>query len=67
MAGEDDVKIDEKQFKGLARYFNSYTVEGRANTAKATLAVLGLTIAYFALRKKKPKTDAKTAAEPSKH
>ncbi|XP_045505027.1 ATP synthase membrane subunit K, mitochondrial [Colias croceus] len=50
MAGEP---VDESQFKGLSKYFNSYTNTGRANTAKATYAFFGVVILYFALKPKK--------------
>ncbi|XP_038208823.1 ATP synthase membrane subunit DAPIT, mitochondrial [Zerene cesonia] len=50
MAGEP---VDESQFKGLSRYFNSYTNRGRANTAKATYAFFGVVILYFTLKPKK--------------
>ncbi|XP_026480913.1 uncharacterized protein LOC113387752 [Ctenocephalides felis] len=45
----------EPELKGLAKIFNSQTNTGRANVGKATYLVIGLTIAYFALRpSKKP-------------
>ncbi|ROT81244.1 Up-regulated during skeletal muscle growth protein 5 [Penaeus vannamei] len=51
MAG--DAGVDSSQFKGMARYFNSSTMTGRANVAKATYAVLGLIIAYNVLKPSK--------------
>ncbi|OWR43920.1 putative stretch regulated skeletal muscle protein [Danaus plexippus plexippus] len=54
MAGGDSV--DESQLKGLAKYFNSTTNRGRANTAMATYAVMGAVILYFTL---KPKSKSK--------
>jgi len=53
MAG--DSGIDESQFKGFQKYFNSYTLRGRNNIANVTLSALGLTGLYFYLKpKKKP-------------
>ncbi|CAN8023702.1 unnamed protein product [Ixodes persulcatus] len=44
--------IDESQFKGLSKHFNSFTDRGRANIAKVTYAGLGLIALYFWARKK---------------
>ncbi|CAK1599488.1 unnamed protein product [Parnassius mnemosyne] len=52
MAGDS---VDESQFKGLSKYFNSHTNRGRANTAKATYAVFGAIILYFTLKPKSKK------------
>ncbi|RWS23860.1 putative stretch regulated skeletal muscle protein-like protein [Leptotrombidium deliense] len=51
MAG--DSGVDESQFTGLSKYFNSYTTRGRSNWAMATLSVTGCVIAYFTLFRKK--------------
>ncbi|XP_011312580.1 up-regulated during skeletal muscle growth protein 5 [Fopius arisanus] len=40
---------------GLSKYFNSTTISGRANVAKLTLAMLGLTIVYNVVKPKKNK------------
>jgi len=56
MAGGEHV--DQSQFKGLSKYFNSTTMYGRANVAKATYAVLG-TIALFFYLKPSKKAAAK--------
>ncbi|XP_026727828.1 uncharacterized protein LOC113493965 [Trichoplusia ni] len=53
MAG--DASVDESQLKGLSKYFNSQTNRGRANTAKATYAVMGALILYFTLKPKAKK------------
>lgn len=53
MAG--DSSVDESQLKGLSKYFNSQTNKGRANTAKATYAVMGAMILYFTLKPKSKK------------
>ncbi|CAH0699241.1 unnamed protein product [Spodoptera exigua] len=53
MAG--DSSVDESQLKGLAKYFNSQTNKGRANTAKATYAFMGAMILYFTLKPKSKK------------
>lgn len=53
MAKEGEEYKDE-DFKGIKKYFNTYTLRGRANSAKAVYAVLIPTIIYFAfIRKKK--------------
>ncbi|CAG2062125.1 unnamed protein product, partial [Timema podura] len=51
MAG--DSHVDESQLKGLSKYFNSTTLRGRANVAKATYATIGLIILYFTMKPKK--------------
>ncbi|XP_045456088.1 ATP synthase membrane subunit K, mitochondrial-like [Melitaea cinxia] len=53
MAGGESV--DESQFKGLSKYFNSTTNRGRANTAKATYAFFGAVILYYTLKPKSKK------------
>ncbi|KOB67363.1 putative stretch regulated skeletal muscle protein [Operophtera brumata] len=53
MAG--DSSVDESQLKGLSKYFNSQTNRGRANTAKATYAVMGVFILYLTLKPKSKK------------
>ncbi|PNF40344.1 Up-regulated during skeletal muscle growth protein 5 [Cryptotermes secundus] len=56
MAG--DSHVDESQFKGISKYFNSTTSTGRANVAKATYATIGLLVLFFSLKpKKKPTTN----------
>ncbi|XP_063974016.1 ATP synthase membrane subunit K, mitochondrial [Diachasmimorpha longicaudata] len=44
-----------EKLTGIHKYFNSTTVNGRANVAKFTLSVLGLVIAYNVLKPKKAK------------
>ncbi|KAL0850438.1 hypothetical protein ABMA28_012242 [Loxostege sticticalis] len=52
MAGDS---ADASQLKGLAKYFNSQTNAGRANTAKATYAFFGAVILYYTLKPKSKK------------
>ncbi|XP_069690126.1 platelet binding protein GspB-like [Periplaneta americana] len=43
----------EPEFSGLAKYFNSETIRGRANVSKATFALLGVVgMLYFAMKPK---------------
>ncbi|BES92908.1 up-regulated during skeletal muscle growth 5 homolog (mouse) [Nesidiocoris tenuis] len=51
MSGENHV--DESKFTGLSKYFNSETLRGRANVAKATYAVIGVIILYQMVKPKK--------------
>ncbi|XP_077501923.1 uncharacterized protein LOC144112952 [Amblyomma americanum] len=44
--------VDESQFKGLSKYFNTFTNRGRSNIAKSTYLVLG-TIGFLYWAKKK--------------
>ncbi|XP_073958295.1 ATP synthase membrane subunit K, mitochondrial [Choristoneura fumiferana] len=50
MAGEEGAEL-----KGLSKYFNSQTYNGRANVAKATYAVIGVVILYNLIKPKKSK------------
>lgn len=61
MAG--DMHVDEGQFKGFARYFNTVTDFGRRNIAATTLGTCALIALYFKL---KPKAKAPTPAAPAK-
>ena len=51
MAGSSGV--DESQFKGLSRYFNSVTEFGRRNIAAATLTTVAVGFLFFKLKPKK--------------
>ncbi|XP_076338457.1 ATP synthase F(0) complex subunit k, mitochondrial-like [Tachypleus tridentatus] len=51
MAG--DAHVDKSQFKGLSKYFNSQTMKGRANVAKATYAGIALLTLYMVTGRKK--------------
>lgn len=51
MAGADPPEA--ANLKGLGKIFNSVTVSGRANVAKATYGVIGLVILYNVLKPKK--------------
>lgn len=62
MAGHGNEPPPGIELKGLQKYFNSYTDFGRANTAKATYAVMGLGFLYWWATKKK----ATPAKEPGK-
>lgn len=42
----DGIPMDDPSLKGLTRYFNSATIRGRANVAKATLTGLCLFYVY---------------------
>lgn len=53
MAGADPPEA--ANLKGLGKIFNSVTVAGRANVAKATYASLAVLIAYLALKPSKKK------------
>lgn len=55
MAGHDQGAPDGKDFKGLSKYFNSFTMEGRRNVAVVSLSTMALAIGYFYFRKKKEK------------
>lgn len=57
MAGDSPSDIPE--LKGIQRYMNSYTNEGRRNIAAFTLSMLGLGVAYLILKPKKKKTEVK--------
>lgn len=48
-----DAHVDESQFKGMSKYFNSTTNRGRANVAKATYASVALLILYFKFKPSK--------------
>lgn len=41
-------KLDDPSLKGFSRHFNSATIRGRANVAKATIACL---VGYFTYKK----------------
>ncbi|XP_075226989.1 ATP synthase F(0) complex subunit k, mitochondrial-like [Lycorma delicatula] len=45
--------IDETQFKGLSKIFNSHTDRGRINFSKLTYAVCAGLALYFYLKPKK--------------
>lgn len=47
--------VDESQFKGFSKYFNSYTDRGRGNIAKATYAGVAVIALYFWAKKKTAK------------
>ena len=47
MAGGGEEHIDESQFTGMRKYFNSYTNTGRRNYSILTLSVTGALILYF--------------------
>jgi len=49
MAGDSGAE----QLKGLSKIFNSQTNAGRANSAKATIGVTALLVAYLVLKPKK--------------
>uniref|UniRef100_A0A646QE96 UpMuscle5 n=1 Tax=Hemiscolopendra marginata TaxID=943146 RepID=A0A646QE96_9MYRI len=51
--------VDDAQFKGLSKYFNSVTDTGRANVAKATLLGVGLIGLFFWLKPKKQAVEKK--------
>uniref|UniRef100_A0A4D5RA09 Up-regulated during skeletal muscle growth protein 5 n=1 Tax=Scolopendra viridis TaxID=118503 RepID=A0A4D5RA09_SCOVI len=57
MAGGEHV--EDAQFKGLTKYFNSVTDKGRANTAKATYLAVALVGLYLWLKPKKQTVDKK--------
>jgi len=57
MAGADEAA--EAQLKGLAKTFNSVTMKGRANVAKATYAVMGGIALIMWLKPKKKAVPAK--------
>lgn len=44
--------VDDAQFKGMSKYFNTFTALGRRNIAKATYATLGV-IGFLYWAKKK--------------
>lgn len=50
MAGHSDV--DESQFKGLSKQFNTFTNRGRKNISVATLSVMAGVGAIFYLKSK---------------
>ncbi|XP_073987190.1 ATP synthase membrane subunit K, mitochondrial [Rhodnius prolixus] len=50
MAGKVE---EDPNLKGMSKYFNSTTLRGRANTAKATYAGIALIALYFWLKPKK--------------
>ncbi|CAG2122090.1 unnamed protein product [Medioppia subpectinata] len=52
MAGEP---VDESQFTGLSKHFNSWTNYGRRNVSLATLSLVGVGILYLVLKPKKQK------------
>uniref|UniRef100_A0A8C4NGR8 Up-regulated during skeletal muscle growth protein 5 n=1 Tax=Eptatretus burgeri TaxID=7764 RepID=A0A8C4NGR8_EPTBU len=52
MAGSD---IDARQFTGIQRYFNSYTLIGRRNCVLLTYGTLLTIFMYFKLRPSKQK------------
>lgn len=62
MAGHADEVPEGVELKGLSKHFNSYTMYGRANTAKATYAVIGLGVLFWWATKKK----AAPAQQPAK-
>lgn len=45
----------EEKLTGISKYFNSTTVRGRANVAKATYGALAVIALYFYLKPKKSK------------
>ncbi|RZF36294.1 hypothetical protein LSTR_LSTR006799 [Laodelphax striatellus] len=57
MAGGE--AVDESQFKGLSKHFNSITNRGRANWAKLTYGSLALFGIYYSMKPKKAPVDAK--------
>ena len=43
-----DSGVDEKQFKGLSKYFNTFTDRGRFNISVTTISVtIGLGLFFF--------------------
>lgn len=52
--------MDASQFKGLSRYFNTFTDTGRRNISATTLSLVGL---FFMYKMMKPKPKP---AEPAK-
>jgi hypothetical protein len=48
----DGILIDDPRIKGISRYFNSFTIRGRANVAKATIG--GMFGLYVYMKFKKP-------------
>ncbi|XP_013865662.1 ATP synthase F(0) complex subunit k, mitochondrial [Austrofundulus limnaeus] len=51
MAGHDDV--NQRQFTGIAKYFNSYTTTGRRNCVVATYATIAAICLFFKYKPKK--------------
>ena len=47
MAGAE--QVDESQFKGLSKYFNSVTLRGRANVRRIIITKLHLTNTILAI------------------
>ncbi|XP_018606321.1 ATP synthase F(0) complex subunit k, mitochondrial [Scleropages formosus] len=53
MAGHD--AGNQYQFTGFAKYFNSYTLQGRKNCVLATYAGIATLFLFFKLKPKKQK------------
>ncbi|XP_065346298.1 ATP synthase membrane subunit K, mitochondrial [Cloeon dipterum] len=51
--------VEDSQFKGLSKIFNSTTMKGRANVGKATYGVVGLIILYNMVKPSKKPAAAK--------
>ncbi len=58
MAGGGE-HVDESQFTGMSKYFNSYTNTGRRNCSILTLSVTAGLILYFTKFRKSGKQEAK--------
>lgn len=49
----DKINKEAENLKGFSKYFNSVTIQGRANVAKTTYALVALISAYYYLKPKK--------------
>ncbi|XP_037923183.1 putative 60S ribosomal protein L33 [Hermetia illucens] len=56
-----------KKLEGISRIFNSTTINGRANVAKATYAAIALAFIYFRYIRRKPVQKDETPTETSLH
>ncbi|KAK4020624.1 Neb-cGP [Daphnia magna] len=52
----------ESQFSGMAKYFNSTTIRGRANVALATYGFIGAIVLYNMVKPSKAPAQAAKAA-----
>jgi len=51
--------VDESQFKGWQKYYNSYTQQGRVNVFLVTMGGLALVGLYLKLKPKKQAIEGK--------
>ncbi|KFB43347.1 hypothetical protein ZHAS_00011141 [Anopheles sinensis] len=63
---KDGIPIDDPSIRGWSRYFNNCTIRGRANVAKATLALMAVGTVYYRYFRPKGSAISETDASVAK-